>query len=830
MDVRCEKCQTEYELDEARLKPGGVTVKCTNCGHMFKIRKRSNTAAGTAIPAADPARAKPPSKPASMQAAQPQQTAAGPGYTRSDSLLDDAPTISADGPTSVERQWLIRLENGEQKSCRELATLQQWIVAGVVSRESLISRSGKTWKRLGDITELMQYFEIADEARTTARKSSPSKPPVQSTMLGVGGATAAGGTILPDDDAPTMRKGAQPTPPPPVPRAPPARRPTTQPPPPPKKGSSQSGPLPEAPKPSAIPPAGNRATAAWANDQIKPSESADSSGPSGPRGGKLSVNPDEPAFAAGRPGGISGAAGRPGGASGAAGRVRAAPSSEHSFDTDRVRMPDDDDSVMPARRGSSAGLWILLVVLLLGGATTVALYFFVFRKADVKAPADAAVVAQTPDAAPVVTPVPDAPDKQLTPVELARNELAADNEARLKTAYDGFAGQDEPESLAIRAQLGAALAQAFIDRAGVVGKTEGDKLRKQAKAIVLEALTAANKAHKAAADDPSANIAFAHVLRLQNKPAKEVRRYLGQAKPIPEWAREAALGEALLLARDGKLDDAKTAFAAIDSGDGKLETSNDVRARFHLALIALAQNRAADAKPLVDQVLAAQPEHLAAKALSAKLETLVAKTDPLPPEDPTIKTPAGSGSGSAAVGSGSAVAVGAGSATKPPDPPEPTGNDYDSLVKRANALAESNCTKANELFTKALEIKPNGVDALTGQGYCALDAKNFATAHRKFSTALATSRRYEPALAGIAETYTTQGLKAEAIAAWRRYLEAYPGTAKATKALDRLGAGSGTTPTPTPGSGAGSDTPPTPPPTPPTPPPTPPEGTGSGSG
>ncbi|HRC58380.1 MAG TPA: zinc-ribbon domain-containing protein, partial [Kofleriaceae bacterium] len=40
MDVRCEKCSTEYELDEARLKPGGVTVKCTNCGHMFKIRKR----------------------------------------------------------------------------------------------------------------------------------------------------------------------------------------------------------------------------------------------------------------------------------------------------------------------------------------------------------------------------------------------------------------------------------------------------------------------------------------------------------------------------------------------------------------------------------------------------------------------------------------------------------------------------------------------------------------------------------------------------------------------------------------------------------------------
>src|SRR5262245_19544141 len=83
MDVRCEKCQTEYELDEARLKPGGVTVKCTNCGHMFKIRKRSNTAA-SGVPAQEPPRAKPPSKPVHNK------TAPG-GFSRADSMLDEAP-------------------------------------------------------------------------------------------------------------------------------------------------------------------------------------------------------------------------------------------------------------------------------------------------------------------------------------------------------------------------------------------------------------------------------------------------------------------------------------------------------------------------------------------------------------------------------------------------------------------------------------------------------------------------------------------------------------------------------------------------------------------
>src|SRR5215470_6754517 len=152
MDVRCEKCQTEYELDEARLKPGGVTVKCTNCGHMFKIRKRTPTNVGAPVVERQrPTSSKPPIG------------------GRADSILGDIPRATSDngsGPTA-ERQWLIRLETGEQRSCRELAVLQQWIIAGIVTRESLISRTGKTWKRLGDVTDLGQYFVIADEARQT---------------------------------------------------------------------------------------------------------------------------------------------------------------------------------------------------------------------------------------------------------------------------------------------------------------------------------------------------------------------------------------------------------------------------------------------------------------------------------------------------------------------------------------------------------------------------------------------------------------------------------------------------------------------------------------
>ena len=615
MDVRCEKCGTEYELDESRLKPGGVTVKCTNCGHMFKIRKRTPTNVG-GVPTAGSTLAGLPAMGSGIGKA----PGASGGMGRADSILDEGPTTRAlgeEGPTTIERQWVIRLENGEQKTCRELATLQQWIVSNVVSRESLISRTGKTWKRLGDITELAQYFDIADEARTgRAEKSTrpaAKKAPLAGTMLGVGGATAAGGTILPDDDEDGSRStgnyraqgtGRPITPPPPLPggqvRTPPmgsgavtppsepSRRPITQPPgPPPASKKTPTGPVPVNPigptqratgptpaprasaptpqPPSKAPPdPDGRSTATWASDGIKPSGVA----PSGPYVGKLAAIPDEPA---------------------SAGRVRVSPSDESSFDTGKVRL-DDDDDMMPRRSGSKTGLIILTMMLLVGAGAAAVVYVFVIKKnktEQVATPSDAALVA-TPDVASlVVTPMVDATEAPPpSPIETAKAELAQNVETKLRAQLETLP-KDAPETQAVRANIGAAIAQSLLDRAGLVAdKTEADKLRKESKTIVLDAATAAQRAYKAAADDAAANIAMANVLRLQGKSPKEVQRYIDAAKPkAGDWARDLAIAEALVYARDGKLDDARKSFEAIDAGPGKLETSNDVRARFHLVLL-----------------------------------------------------------------------------------------------------------------------------------------------------------------------------------------------------------------------------------------------------
>jgi predicted Zn finger-like uncharacterized protein len=861
MDVRCEKCQTEYELDEARLKPGGVTVKCTHCGHMFKIRKRLITNVGT--PAAGDVRARTASAP--LANALPGAPGRSQPESRPEALFDDETRpIGDDAPTTIDRQWLIRLENGEQKSCRELATLQQWIIAGVVTRESLISRTGKTWKRLGDIADLGQYFTIADEARATRDRNKPISRPapikeVPGTIPGYSAAAipgysppqAAGGTILPDDDddyasearttrayrpvntpPPVPTRGAARTPPvgssaavaaagdtvpamaPPAPSpsqlpTAPRRTPTAPPPLPPRRPAGHSGPA--AQPPAIPPPLGNRATAAWATDAVKPQSGAEASAPFM---GKLGAAPDEPAFA---------------------GRVRMAPGAEASFDTGRVRAVDDDDDLLPARRGSRAGMLVLIMALVVMAGAAAVVYLFVIRNGKepaVAAPTrDAAVVATvTPDAAAIVAPAPviDAALATASPLDGARGELAADVEPRLRTAIQALDARDDAPSQALRAHLIAQLAQDLQDRASVTpDRTAADPLRKEAKQLVLDAASAAQRALKTAGDDAGANLAMAEVLRLQGKPAKDSKRYLdtARAKADKDWARDLALADGLGLVRDGKLDDARAAFAAIDQGDGKLETSGDVRARLHLALVLAAQNKPAEAKPLVDTILAAQPDHTGARALAAKLETQVATSDPLPPEDGSA-APGGDRPPAPARPTGAAAPArdaGTGKAPSTPDVGAAGGDSYDRVLRRANEIADTNCGKAMELYARALEQKPNGIEALVGMGYCHIDAKQFASAFSKFRAALAVSSRYEPALRGIAEAYQQQGRKEQAIEAYRAYLEIYPDSSAAKKQLELLGGNAAPPPSaPSPGPAAPPAAAPAPPPEPPA------QGSGSG--
>ncbi|HEX4386322.1 MAG TPA: zinc-ribbon domain-containing protein [Myxococcales bacterium] len=55
MEVRCDKCQARYRVDDARIGPQGLTMRCGKCQNTFKVTR---PAAGAPAPA--PAAAKPP--------------------------------------------------------------------------------------------------------------------------------------------------------------------------------------------------------------------------------------------------------------------------------------------------------------------------------------------------------------------------------------------------------------------------------------------------------------------------------------------------------------------------------------------------------------------------------------------------------------------------------------------------------------------------------------------------------------------------------------------------------------------------------------------------
>lgn len=123
MDVTCERCSTEYEFDDALVTERGTTVKCTTCGHQFKVRRE---AGGT---------------------------------------LD---------------RWLVRTVDGRELELGALRELQAAIAQARVTRDDVLVRGGSRPRRLGSIAELDPFFASAGGiyVPSIAPGPGPSVPPV----------------------------------------------------------------------------------------------------------------------------------------------------------------------------------------------------------------------------------------------------------------------------------------------------------------------------------------------------------------------------------------------------------------------------------------------------------------------------------------------------------------------------------------------------------------------------------------------------------------------------------------------------------------------------
>ena len=117
---------------------------------------------------------------------------------------------------------------------------------------------------------------------------------------------------------------------------------------------------------------------------------------------------------------------------------------------------------------------------------------------------------------------------------------------------------------------------------------------------------------------------------------------------------------------------------------------------------------------------------------------------------------------------------------------EPTGT-YDELVRRGEQFGYGgNQARAMAYYQKALTLKPQGVEALTGIGYCHLDQSRISDAITHFRRALAVSSGYGEALIGLAETYQRQGNARAALEHYQRYLQHHPSGRRAVLAKQNI--------------------------------------------
>jgi predicted Zn finger-like uncharacterized protein len=213
MDVRCERCRAHYVLEDDRVTEAGLTIRCSGCGYTFRVKRK---ALFVTVPVGS-------------------DEAAGPVTT--------PVPVPAVTPVPEKREWRVRQPNGNVFTCKELTTLQKWIVERKVGRDDEISLSGDQWKRLGDIAELASFFQLVEAAdRARALPAPPTLTPLSSPPFsGTGSYPIAGRPPAP------VRPQPQPAFPAPPPSAPPHSLPHQNAPP------GPGGPVPRSPAASGAP-------------------------------------------------------------------------------------------------------------------------------------------------------------------------------------------------------------------------------------------------------------------------------------------------------------------------------------------------------------------------------------------------------------------------------------------------------------------------------------------------------------------------------------------------------------------------------------------------
>jgi predicted Zn finger-like uncharacterized protein len=725
MEVRCERCQTVYDCDEAVITEAGVTVQCTQCGSLFRVRRRSNQtllhrpkAPGSdTLPWAG-------GSPLQLQPAQGGQAPMAPHAPQATQALYASHTPQAPHHQVMaqipEGAWLLRrAATGDLWHLPDLETLHQWIVEFRVLPEDEISRDAVQWQAVGALPEFAPLFSQAGRAggqprratelyfgmslKEEAARERPVVPagssgrmddtPVVGTSVGNGGSASRrqghGGGGLPAAAATEVPGRGTPTP-------------TTLP--------QVSRVTPTVPHP-AVP------------------------GP-GPGDGPRGRDGDDPTDQiVTQTGGALSPSGRGAGAR----HARAA-----------------------GRGGSRLQTFALVLtgVALLGAAGAL---WMVQREQG---------------------PGSQGTEPGAAAYQLGQRYFLLDSDDHLRLAEQQFTKAHAENERHLGALVGLAEVNALWatylrdDARAIKEPGPANSLHKLAQIHLDDAHQFADDALRLGPEDAGAHRAMAAYLVASGAPADSIEPHLSAAARPAETAATSWIRGALLL-RDGKIEEARR-FLENANRLARQEMNKDlVRADVLLAQLALAAGQREEARAALQRILEVNPQHVRARSM---LETLPPGAAPsgagTPPTPTSLTAPAGpTGAAIPPAGGTPAERVPAGGDSKV----EPRG--YDTLVAQGRKLSErGHSREAQKLFEKALEERPEGVEAHIGLAYCFLDSEHYSLAIDRFQHVLRLSPGNGDALIGLAETYKVRVDNDRALDYYRQYLKAFPTGPKAEMA------------------------------------------------
>lgn len=729
MDIRCERCGTEYEFDDNRVTEAGITVKCSSCGHMFKIRKKSFVLTEPVVPG-----------------------------------QEEAP---------ASKNWMIRKPDGQMLSFKELTTLQKWIVERKVSREDEISRSGESWKKLGSIAELASFFRVVDQSQPVLPAMPPPAAPVTQPLPAV---------VPPQSVPPPATPYAPPVGQPPAPYPQAAAYPTGPLPAAPMPASppmpSYPG-LPAAPPASAypqpgMPPAGGPVYSGAPLSQPALPVAPPPSYPSMPSVPSMPSMPSAPAYPAAPLPPVEG---------------RAEPD---SWDERAAGDAEDDVVEKWRRRGRRKWMVIvpLLIVVLGAGAFYLLMPEKVHELwRQLRGGEEIPALALQQFKSGVEAFMRDTParyEEALTNFQSAISESKgrfAKAQAALALVHLARMERARERVRAIDARL-----KALEDQAAQLAPKDGKEASAEAKAKLLElaaekeklaaereAQAAAGRQDQDAAEraigtarelEPESfegRVAQAELLRVRGSDRAQIDVLIAELEKVRPQDPELLFVSGAAAATDPAARDTAVRLlnAAIESAqrEGRPEF---LRARHHLARVLIEQKRTDEAKVQLERILQQSPDHPEAKEL---LASLAPPPPPPPPEEkkPEEKKPE----------------------EKPAAPAAPS--DYDGWMTQANRLQErGRSQEALAAYQAALGFKADDVEAQSGVGLCYLDLGNYSAAIAAFRKALQRNANYADAVMGLAEAHRYLGNKDEARKFYQKYLDILPNGPEAAVARRNL--------------------------------------------